>query len=105
MKGMDGVALCAAIRNDPALDHLPVVLVSVDSSSAAKVRALEAGADAYLEKPLSVDYLDCQIRALIGIRGRAAPEILEDALPGHGWGCGEPFGQPFHGAGEPVCHG
>lgn len=24
----------------------------------------------YLEKPLSVDYLDCQIRALIGIRGR-----------------------------------
>ncbi len=41
MKGMDGVALCAAIRNDPALDHLPVVLVSVDSSSAAKVRALE----------------------------------------------------------------
>ena len=48
MKGMDGVALCAAIRNDPALDHLPVVLVS----------------------PLSVDYLDCQIRALIGIRGR-----------------------------------
>jgi len=70
MKGMDGVALCAAIRNDPALDHLPVVLVSVDSSSAAKVRALEAGADAYLEKPLSVDYLDCQIRALIGIRGR-----------------------------------
>ena len=70
MKGMDGVALCAAIRNDPALDHLPVVLVSVDSSSAAKVRALEAGADADLEKPLSVDYLDCQIRALIGIRGR-----------------------------------
>lgn len=70
MKGMDGVALCAAIRNDPALDHFPVVLVSVDSSSAAKVRALEAGADAYLEKPLSVDYLDCQIRALIGIRGR-----------------------------------
>ena len=40
MKGMDGVALCAAIRNDPALDHLPVVLVSVDSSSAAKVRCL-----------------------------------------------------------------
>ena len=70
MKGMDGVALCAAIRNDPALDHLPVVLVSVDSSSAAKVRALEAGADAYLEKPLSVDYLDRQIRALIDIRGR-----------------------------------
>lgn len=70
MKGMDGVALCAAIRNDPALDHLPVVLVSVDSSSATKVRALQAGADAYLEKPLSVDYLDGQIRALVDLRSR-----------------------------------
>ena len=94
MKGMDGVALCAAIRNDPALDHLPVVLVSVDSSSAAKVRALEAGGLPRPPDPGAYRH-----------PGPAAPEILENALPGHGRGRGEPFGQPFHGAGEPVCHG
>lgn len=70
LKGMDGIALCAAVRNDQTLDHLPVILVSVDASSATKVRALQAGADAYLEKPLSVDYLDSQIRTLVEMRRR-----------------------------------
>lgn len=70
LKGMDGFALCAAVRGDQSLDHLPVVLVSVDASSATKVRALQAGADAYLEKPLSVDYLDWQIRTLVDMRHR-----------------------------------
>ena len=70
LKGMDGIALCAALRNDQTLDHLPVILVSVDASSATKVRALQAGADAYLEKPLSIDYLDSQIRTLVEMRRR-----------------------------------
>lgn len=70
MKGMDGIALCTAIRSDPALDHLPVILVSVDGSAAMKVRAMQAGADVCLEKPLSVDCLDGQIRTLVDMRSR-----------------------------------
>lgn len=70
LKGMDGIALCTAVRNDPMLDHLPVILVSVDTSSATKVRALQAGADAYLEKPFSIDCLDSQIRTLAEMRRR-----------------------------------
>ena len=70
LKGMDGIALCTAVRNDRMLDHLPVILVSVDASSATKVRALQAGADACLEKPFSVDYLDSQICTLVEMRRR-----------------------------------
>ncbi len=70
LKGMDGIALCTAVRSDRMLDHLPVILVSVDSSSATRVRALQAGADVFLEKPLSIDYLDSQICTLVEMRRR-----------------------------------
>lgn len=67
---MDGIGLCEAIRADSSLDHIPVILVSVGSSSEEKARGLRAGADAFLEKPVSVDHLDLQIRSLIDLRNQ-----------------------------------
>lgn len=50
MPQLDGVELTRAIRADPALASLPVVLVTSLGSPADRERGAEAGADAYIVK-------------------------------------------------------
>ncbi len=64
-RGIDGEGLCAAIRADAQLACLPVVLITADAASAARVGALQAGADVCLAMPLSADCLEEQIRSLV----------------------------------------
>jgi CheY-like chemotaxis protein len=51
MPEMDGFELTEAIKNDPALRAIPVVIVSTHSDSKYIFRALRLGADDYLVKP------------------------------------------------------
>jgi two-component system chemotaxis sensor kinase CheA len=50
MPNCDGLALTRAIRAEPALAGLPVLVVTSKASDADRRRAMEAGADAYLVK-------------------------------------------------------
>jgi DNA-binding response OmpR family regulator len=50
---LDGLDLCRALKNDPALRRVPVVLLTARGNSADQAAGLEAGADAYLVKPFS----------------------------------------------------
>jgi PAS domain S-box-containing protein len=52
MPRMDGLALAAAVRNDPALAGLRIVLVTSLHSTDELARAREAGISAYLSKPV-----------------------------------------------------
>ena len=62
---LDGLALCRAIKTDPVL-HSTVVLVF--SILAVHLRASEAGADAFLMKPLADRRLVDTVRQLLLIR-------------------------------------
>jgi CheY-like chemotaxis protein len=46
---LDGLALCRRLRDDPVTRDVPVIVFSI---LAAEVRAREAGASAFLRKPL-----------------------------------------------------
>jgi CheY-like chemotaxis protein len=46
---LDGLTLCRRLRGEPATAHVPVVVFSI---LAAAARATEAGASAFLRKPL-----------------------------------------------------
>jgi two-component system, chemotaxis family, sensor kinase CheA len=50
MPNMDGFALTEAIRLDPALANIPVLILSSRSSDADRQRGLDAGADGYIVK-------------------------------------------------------
>jgi two-component system chemotaxis sensor kinase CheA len=50
MPKLDGFALTREIRNDPALERIPVILVTSRGSEEDKQRGAEAGADAYIVK-------------------------------------------------------
>jgi CheY-like chemotaxis protein len=69
---LDGLALCRAIKDDPALSSTVVLVFSI---LAAQSRAREAGADAFLLKPLAERQLVHTVRELLAIRGgeRAFP--------------------------------
>lgn len=47
--GLDGLALCRRLRQEPATREVPVIVFSILSAAA---RAAEAGASAFLRKPL-----------------------------------------------------
>jgi PAS domain S-box-containing protein len=51
MPEMDGYALCAQFKSDPALRDIPVVLVTVLTAPHDIIKALECGADAFVRKP------------------------------------------------------
>jgi two-component system sensor histidine kinase and response regulator WspE len=50
MPRMDGIALVRAIKGDPRLRAIPVVIVSYKEREEDRMRGLDAGADAYLTK-------------------------------------------------------
>ncbi len=63
MPEMDGFALVAALRADPATAELPVVMLSARAGEEATVEGLDAGADDYLVKPFSARELLARVRA------------------------------------------
>lgn len=75
MPGMGGLKACRAIR---AAWDVPIIVLSVRSSDADKIEALDAGADDYLAKPFSFDELMARIRAALRRTGFAT-----DAVPKH----------------------
>ncbi len=60
--GVDGLAVCRRIKEDPELSETRVLIFSI---LAASGRAREAGADAFLLKPLAERSLLGTVRALL----------------------------------------
>jgi CheY-like chemotaxis protein len=67
---LDGLALCRQLKEDPETRGVQVLIFSV---LAASTRAREAGADAFLLKPLAERRLVETVRQLIARRGEVSP--------------------------------
>lgn len=65
MPGLDGIGLISAIRQDPVLATLPVILLSARAGEEATLDGIRAGADDYLIKPFSARDLTTRIAAQI----------------------------------------
>ncbi len=82
MPRLDGFALLAAIRGDPLLRDLPVILVSARAGDEARIDGLEASADDYLVKPFSARELLARVRSnldMAQVRQQAADQIRAEA--------------------------
>ena len=60
---MDGVELTRALRADPGLRDVPVILLSAVADDEARTQGLEAGADELLAKPFSAREVLASVRA------------------------------------------
>jgi CheY-like chemotaxis protein len=62
---LDGLALCRVVKNDPGLRQIVMLVFSI---LAVQARAQEAGADAFLRKPLAEKRLVDTVRELLVAR-------------------------------------
>ena len=65
MPEMGGIELCRHVRDDEELARVPVVLLTARAAEDDAVAGLEAGADAYVTKPFSVDALKARLTRLL----------------------------------------
>ncbi|MGH6648297.1 ATP-binding protein [Aquabacterium sp.] len=68
LPGIDGIELCRRLKNDPATQHIPLVALSANAMPSDVARALRAGFDVYLTKPLNVVQLFAEIDRLLKLR-------------------------------------
>jgi len=82
MPGMDGYALCRALRDEPKLSLVPVVLLTARVSQDMIIEGLEAGAIDYVTKPFSFEVLLARIGSLLRHEARQEELALRDGLTG-----------------------
>ncbi|KAB8145040.1 HD domain-containing protein [Chloroflexia bacterium SDU3-3] len=77
----DGYATCAAIKRDPAIWHIPVIMLASKDVPAVRMRAIEAEADMFLCHPYDPNELEARIRVLLRAKRRIdRMEQAEDVI-------------------------
>lgn len=65
LPGMSGVELCQTIASNFELSHIPVIVTSGISEIDTKIACIEAGANIYIEKPFTLEYLQTCIKSIL----------------------------------------
>lgn len=68
MEPMDGFRFCRMVKENLNYSHVPVVLLTALTLDSAKIKGMDSGANAYVEKPFSVEYLLSVIQNLLRSR-------------------------------------
>ena len=100
MPGMDGFEVCQRIKSNPATAHLPVIMVTALDHPSDRVRGLEAGADAFLTKPVDDIALVKRVRNLVRLKMLTDEMLLRSSTEAQ-MGLAGDWLTPFdHGAGR-----
>ncbi len=68
MPVMDGLTLLRKIRNNIATSHIPFIMLTAKTDTESKVESMKSGADAYVEKPFSMAFLEARVENLVNMR-------------------------------------
>jgi len=70
MPDMDGYTLTAVIKENKALEKVPVIALTANVMRGDRERTLSAGCDGYIEKPIDIDRFFDQIEAFLAMSQR-----------------------------------
>lgn len=65
MPGMSGFEVCRAIRADPILDHLPVIMLTALDDRESRLTGFAAGANEFLSKPVDRGELAARVNTVM----------------------------------------
>jgi len=75
MPGLDGFAVCAALKAQQEFKHVPVVFVTRFSDATNEQRALDLGAADFIRKPIESSVLRARVRNLLALKARVDGEL------------------------------
>jgi PAS domain S-box-containing protein len=67
MPRLDGFGLLRALRDEPQLSGMPIILLSARAGEEARIEGMQAGADDYLVKPFGARELLARIQGSLGL--------------------------------------
>lgn len=68
MPGIDGFEVCKRLKQDDKTQMIPVVMVTALTGKEDRIRALEAGADDFLSKPVDRTALLARVKSLLRVK-------------------------------------
>ncbi len=81
MPNMDGWQMRAKVKENPQTSQIPVIALTAHAMAGDRERALEAGFDGYLTKPVNVPTLVSDVKKVLVEYFAKAPKIETPALP------------------------
>lgn len=81
MPGADGYQVSNTLKTDVRTSHIPLVFLTAKSGPENRLRGIETGADAYLEKPFNPRELHAVIENLVRLRSLLHKKYSNSALP------------------------
>lgn len=77
MDSMDGLELCRKIKEDNALSHIPVILLTASKNPETHLQGISDGADDYITKPFDDDILMARVESLLKNRSMLRKYFLD----------------------------
>lgn len=76
MPKIDGIEMCRQIKQDIAICHIPVILLTVRDLLTNRTEGYAAGADSYIPKPFSSKLLESRIRNILDSRRQLLSHLV-----------------------------
>lgn len=80
MPVMDGLQLCKEVKSNIDHSHIPIILLTARTNLQSKIEGLDAGADAYVEKPFSMEHMLAQLSNLLSNRNKLKEAFIHSPL-------------------------
>jgi len=96
MPDLSGYDVVRKLRHDPLTARIPIIILTARSQPMDKHMALEAGANAFLSKPVTAQELTERVEAVIraGVNFRVHTGLLTEPIPPRSAGTAPPNGAP-----------
>lgn len=80
MPVLNGIALCAKIKADSRVSHIPIILLTAKSTEENELEGINCGADAYIRKPFSLEILRVKMANIIRFREDLKRRFRKESL-------------------------
>lgn len=78
MPGISGTELCATLKKQVTTSHIPIIILSAKATTEQQIEGLEMGADVYMVKPFSLEFLKTQIIRLLHLKETIYARFLKE---------------------------